>query len=413
MSSTKINLGKVALTPKGEWNTATTYERLDVVSYDGSSYTVLKECQGVVPVEGEFYSLLAMKGEKGEKGEIATISQLSEDALALGGINSQIILNGIGVTYHVSPEGDDKTGDGSESNPWKTISFAIENIKEYHTSVAIKLVSGKYPEHVSIRRTNTPIALEGPESGVASVYSLYIGYCAGRVQISNLHVNDESNTVDYGISILFSKAVYLNTVNIIGKERRHTAIELNQANAYIVNPNASNCKHIISCIYGSNAYIANYGADSTNNNNVIDSHSSIVLSGILIPSDIADSRYITRGGGIIFDNGIMVGNLIENPSLTSGWKYESAFSDEKSSLYRDGKVIVGHLQVKSVTDYSGWKNILNLPAGFRPAYLSSAVATTNSDTYVIYIYKSGDVQCPSSIKAGTALNINFTYLAAN
>ena len=68
MSSTKINLGKVALTPKGEWNATTTYERLDVVSYQGSSYTVLKECIGQTPSEGEYYSLLASKGAKGDKG---------------------------------------------------------------------------------------------------------------------------------------------------------------------------------------------------------------------------------------------------------------------------------------------------------------------------------------------------------
>ena len=30
MSTTKINLGKVALTPKGEWSAGTTYERLDM-----------------------------------------------------------------------------------------------------------------------------------------------------------------------------------------------------------------------------------------------------------------------------------------------------------------------------------------------------------------------------------------------
>lgn len=71
MSSTKINLGKVALTPKGEWNAATTYERLDVVSYQGSSYTVLKECIGQTPSEGEYYSLLASKGAKGDKGDFA------------------------------------------------------------------------------------------------------------------------------------------------------------------------------------------------------------------------------------------------------------------------------------------------------------------------------------------------------
>lgn len=71
MSTTKINLGKVALTPKGEWSAGTTYERLDMISYQGSSYTVLKECKGITPSEGEYYSLLALKGAKGDKGDFA------------------------------------------------------------------------------------------------------------------------------------------------------------------------------------------------------------------------------------------------------------------------------------------------------------------------------------------------------
>lgn len=91
MSSTKINLGKVALTPKGEWNAATTYERLDVVSYQGSSYTVLKECIGQTPSEGEYYSLLASKGAKGEQGDSVDPDHIN-DLLQLKS-NTDILIN--------------------------------------------------------------------------------------------------------------------------------------------------------------------------------------------------------------------------------------------------------------------------------------------------------------------------------
>lgn len=33
-----IDLGKVAITPKGAWLVSETYERLDAVSYNGSSW---------------------------------------------------------------------------------------------------------------------------------------------------------------------------------------------------------------------------------------------------------------------------------------------------------------------------------------------------------------------------------------
>lgn len=51
-------LGKVCVTPRGEYNEREVYERLDIVSYFGKVYIVLKDVTGVTPTEGEYYSLL-------------------------------------------------------------------------------------------------------------------------------------------------------------------------------------------------------------------------------------------------------------------------------------------------------------------------------------------------------------------
>lgn len=56
------------LTPKGAYSSSTTYQALDVVRYEGSSYIVLKECTGVTPTEGEYYTLMASKGDTGATG---------------------------------------------------------------------------------------------------------------------------------------------------------------------------------------------------------------------------------------------------------------------------------------------------------------------------------------------------------
>lgn len=61
-------LGKVSLTPKGEYSPDTAYTALDVVSYGGSSWMALKDVTGVAPAEGENWMLLAQKGDKGEQG---------------------------------------------------------------------------------------------------------------------------------------------------------------------------------------------------------------------------------------------------------------------------------------------------------------------------------------------------------
>lgn len=59
MSAT-TDLGKVSLTPKGEYDPAAVYERLDIVIYGGNSWLVLTDgVTGITPVEGENYTLLA------------------------------------------------------------------------------------------------------------------------------------------------------------------------------------------------------------------------------------------------------------------------------------------------------------------------------------------------------------------
>lgn len=62
------NLGRVSLVPRGEYDPAAAYVRLDVVQYGGSGYLVLRPVQGVTPEDGEDYMLLAERGSPGEPG---------------------------------------------------------------------------------------------------------------------------------------------------------------------------------------------------------------------------------------------------------------------------------------------------------------------------------------------------------
>lgn len=47
--------GKVAILPKGEWDSAVTYEKLDAVSYDNALYIAKKQSVGQVPTDGEYW----------------------------------------------------------------------------------------------------------------------------------------------------------------------------------------------------------------------------------------------------------------------------------------------------------------------------------------------------------------------
>lgn len=71
MAETSTKLGRVSLVPRGEYDAAATYNRLDIVEYEGSSYLVLADgTAGVTPAAGTFYMLVAEKGDTGAAGPI-------------------------------------------------------------------------------------------------------------------------------------------------------------------------------------------------------------------------------------------------------------------------------------------------------------------------------------------------------
>lgn len=60
---TTIDLGKVAVVPKGEYDAETQYEVLDAVSYQGSSYLAIEDSLGIVPTNPEYWMILSQKGD--------------------------------------------------------------------------------------------------------------------------------------------------------------------------------------------------------------------------------------------------------------------------------------------------------------------------------------------------------------
>lgn len=73
MSQT-YTLGKVALTPRGAYSPDASYEALDVITNDGSSYIVLQSATGVNPPNPTYYQVIASKGDTGDNGQTPTIS---------------------------------------------------------------------------------------------------------------------------------------------------------------------------------------------------------------------------------------------------------------------------------------------------------------------------------------------------
>lgn len=66
-------LGKVMVTPKGEWDALTTYSILDMVRYEGSSYVSRKNLNSSPLDDGTSWDINAKKGDKGDKGNTGSI----------------------------------------------------------------------------------------------------------------------------------------------------------------------------------------------------------------------------------------------------------------------------------------------------------------------------------------------------
>lgn len=60
--ATTINAGRVAMVPKGSWDSTTAYSRLDVVMHNGSSWICITDSTGNEPVSGSTYWQLAAEG---------------------------------------------------------------------------------------------------------------------------------------------------------------------------------------------------------------------------------------------------------------------------------------------------------------------------------------------------------------
>lgn len=66
-------LGIVGIKNMGEYNSQTNYEKLNVVTYQGSSYCALKDTVGNLPTNSLYWQLYAEKGDRGDKGETGDI----------------------------------------------------------------------------------------------------------------------------------------------------------------------------------------------------------------------------------------------------------------------------------------------------------------------------------------------------
>lgn len=117
-------LGKVMMIFKGTYDSATAYEILDVVTYEGSTYVAKKETTGSVPTDENFWAILVKRPIKGldyftdeEKEEF--VASITDDA------NSVFNQNVADKTTTFNENAANKTTDFDTNVANKTTSFDV------------------------------------------------------------------------------------------------------------------------------------------------------------------------------------------------------------------------------------------------------------------------------------------------
>ncbi len=150
MSITKQLLGKVMVTNRGGYNSSTTYEILDIVSYNGSSYISKGNDNTDLPTNSNSWQLIAQKGDTYEVSEtdIKNIAkQITDNANSEFNTNVNTKLkeyndNAKNKTDAYDTNASDKLEDYNKNDTDKLSAYnsnATEKLNDYNNNVNTKL----------------------------------------------------------------------------------------------------------------------------------------------------------------------------------------------------------------------------------------------------------------------------------
>lgn len=131
----RISVGAVAMIPKGEYNSTTTYTRLNVVSYRGALYTCKATCTGVNPDNTEYWQKTLESSGSTAKGVSYDNSTSGLSATNVKGALDELAERNGGVSGVK----------GSAENTYRQgeVNISPANIGAYSTSEVDTLLNGK------------------------------------------------------------------------------------------------------------------------------------------------------------------------------------------------------------------------------------------------------------------------------
>ncbi|MBF4468046.1 MAG: hypothetical protein ISP01_01440 [Methanobrevibacter arboriphilus] len=171
------------------------------------------------------------------------------------------------TTFYVSPNGNDSIGDGSKSNPFKTIDYALKKAYEDSKKIFIYILEGNYGGIGNVNITlpgdfNITIIGAGKDKTFIDgenqswIFEILTG--DGIFEIKNLTIHD-SNMKYTGTSSIYTSpimisegvSVIIRDVNIIDGNGYSGGGIRNAGNLTLINVNISNCGDMTNGAYGS------------------------------------------------------------------------------------------------------------------------------------------------------------------
>ena len=189
--------GRVAIVPKGEWDSSISYEKLDVVSYNNALYMAKKPSVGQVPADGEYWMLCVQSIDYSEFEKI--INGTTTVGIADKAINDK---NGDDIvdtyakkndlTNFQNKDGDSKdntvtfeSSDSTTADSWTDV--AVLATGEKHSSIFAKISTMfKNIRYIYTHFIKSENILDTLEEIVANTQS---GKVAGALAVKELNSN--------------------------------------------------------------------------------------------------------------------------------------------------------------------------------------------------------------------------------